>query len=145
MRTGGTVLRLSGLVLCGWLSLALAQESPIPLVDRVEAVGLTVADMERSLAFYTNVLAFQPVSDVEVTGAPYEHLQMMPDVRANDLVHWQITLRDRGLDGQGRHLLSGAFSLISPGIVELPDAQLGFHQGLLARDPDGHALQLIER
>jgi len=75
MRTRGPVIRLSGLILCCWLSLAAAQESHEWLVDRVEAVGMTVADMERSVAFYTNVLAFEQVSDVEVTGSPYEHLQ----------------------------------------------------------------------
>src|SRR5262245_58860864 len=31
------------------------------LVAAVEAVGLTVADMDRSVTFYTNVLAFEPV------------------------------------------------------------------------------------
>jgi hypothetical protein len=31
--------------------------------------------MDRSVAFYTNVLAFEPVSDVEVVGDAYEHLQ----------------------------------------------------------------------
>jgi catechol 2,3-dioxygenase-like lactoylglutathione lyase family enzyme len=31
--------------------------------------------MDRSLAFYTRVLSFEPVSDVEVTGSEYEHLQ----------------------------------------------------------------------
>lgn len=340
MRTWGTVIWLSGVVLCCWLSLASAQESQTSLVDRVEAVGMTVADMERSMAFYTNVLAFEPVSDVEVTGSPYEHLQgvfglrmrvvrlrlgeefidlteylaprgrpiavdsrshdrwfqhiaiivtdmdrtyqwlrrhkvehassepqrlpdwnpkaggiqafyfkdpdghhleilqfppdkgdpkwqrsadrlflgidhtaivvhdteaslkfyrdclglnvvgesenygteqehlnnvfgarlrittvkatsgpgiefldylaprdgrpMMPDVRANDLVHWQTTLRARGLEGMGQCLLSGAYALISPGVVAMPDARLGFRQGLLVRDPDGHAVQLIE-
>jgi catechol 2,3-dioxygenase-like lactoylglutathione lyase family enzyme len=340
MRTRGPVIRLSGLILCCWLSLASAQESHKSLVDRVEAVGMTVADMERSVAFYTNVLAFEQVSDVEVTGSPYEHLQgvfglrmrvvrlrlgeefidlteylaprgrpfpvdsrshdrwfqhiaiivtdmdrayrwlrqhkvehassgpqrlpdwnpkaggikafyfkdpdghyleilqfppekgdpkwqrptdrlflgidhtaivvhdtetnlkfyrdllglqvvgesenygseqehlnnvfgarlrittvkaasgpgiefleylaprngrpMMPDVRANDLVHWQTTLLTRGLDGAGRRLLSGAYALISPGVVAMPDARLGFRQGLLVRDPDGHAVQLIE-
>ena len=59
MRTRGTVIRLSGVVLCCWLSLASAQESQTSLVDRMEAVGMTVADMERSMAFYTNVLAFE--------------------------------------------------------------------------------------
>jgi catechol 2,3-dioxygenase-like lactoylglutathione lyase family enzyme len=37
-------------------------------------VGLTVADMDRSLAFYTGVLTFAVESDVEVWGTPYEHL-----------------------------------------------------------------------
>ena len=45
------------------------------LMHAVDAVGMTVADMDRSLAFYTQVLSFAPVSDVEVTGSAYEHLQ----------------------------------------------------------------------
>jgi catechol 2,3-dioxygenase-like lactoylglutathione lyase family enzyme len=44
-------------------------------VEAVDAVGMTVSDMERSLAFYTNVLSFELVSDVEVAGDAYEHLQ----------------------------------------------------------------------
>jgi catechol 2,3-dioxygenase-like lactoylglutathione lyase family enzyme len=75
MRPRGIVAVLSCLVLCCWASITLAQESLTPLVAGVEAVGMTVADMERSVAFYTNVLTFEKVSDVEVTGSPYEHLQ----------------------------------------------------------------------
>ena len=69
---------------------------------------------------------------------------MMADVRANDLVHWQTTLATRSLGAAGRRLLSGTFALISPGVVALPDERLGFRKGLLVRDPDGHAVQLIE-
>jgi hypothetical protein len=29
--------------------------------------------------------------------------------------------------------------------VELPDTALGFKEGILVRDPDGHAVQLAER
>jgi catechol 2,3-dioxygenase-like lactoylglutathione lyase family enzyme len=43
-------------------------------VVAVESVGLTVSDMERSLGFYTTVLPFQKVSDVEVAGPAYEQL-----------------------------------------------------------------------
>ena len=45
-------------------------------VSAVSMVGLTVSDMDRSLDFYTNVLSFEKVSDVEVTGEPYEYLQI---------------------------------------------------------------------
>ncbi len=41
------------------------------LIHAVDAVGMTVADTDRSLAFYTQVLSFEPVSDVEVTGSEY--------------------------------------------------------------------------
>jgi catechol 2,3-dioxygenase-like lactoylglutathione lyase family enzyme len=43
-------------------------------VDAVDAIGMTVSDMDRSVAFYTRVLDFEPVSDVEVKGESYEEL-----------------------------------------------------------------------
>jgi len=64
------------LLLGWWTSTVLAQPSQEPvLVEAVEAVGMTVADMERSIAFYRNVLSCEVVADVEVTGDAYEHLQ----------------------------------------------------------------------
>jgi hypothetical protein len=45
------------------------------------SVGMTVADMDRSVDFYTNVLSFQKVSDVEVLGTEYEQLQGLFGVR----------------------------------------------------------------
>ena len=48
---------------------------PAPLVGRVDAVGLTVSDMDRSIEFYSKVLSFEKVSDVEVAGEDYERLQ----------------------------------------------------------------------
>lgn len=49
--------------------------STAPLVGRVESVGLTVSDMDRSVEFYSKVLSFEKVSDVEVEGEEYERLQ----------------------------------------------------------------------
>ena len=51
------------------------EAQPAGLIRAVEAVGLTVADMERSVAFYSQVLGFEKVSDVEVWGEDYERLQ----------------------------------------------------------------------
>jgi catechol 2,3-dioxygenase-like lactoylglutathione lyase family enzyme len=45
------------------------------VVEAIEAVGMTVADMERSVAFYSSILSFETVSDVEVVGSAYEQLQ----------------------------------------------------------------------
>jgi hypothetical protein len=53
----------------------LAQPPEPSVVEAVAAVGMTVADMERSVAIYSTVLAFEKVSDVEVTGSAYERLQ----------------------------------------------------------------------
>src|SRR5262245_35629175 len=46
-----------------------------PLVRAVESVGMTVADADRSIDFYSRVLLFQKVSDVEFEGSDYEHLE----------------------------------------------------------------------
>jgi catechol 2,3-dioxygenase-like lactoylglutathione lyase family enzyme len=50
-------------------SFALAQ------VVKVEAVGITVKDMDRSLKFYTEVLGFKKVSDQEYKGDSFEKLE----------------------------------------------------------------------
>src|SRR5713101_7933152 len=46
-----------------------------PLVDGVDAIGITVSDMDRAVDFYSKVLTFEKVSDSEVAGENYEHLE----------------------------------------------------------------------
>jgi catechol 2,3-dioxygenase-like lactoylglutathione lyase family enzyme len=56
-------------------SLSLAASGAVPLpVTGVDAVGFTVSDMDRALAFYTGVLSFSKVSDQELSGRSYELL-----------------------------------------------------------------------
>ena len=43
-------------------------------VTAIDTVGMTVTDMDRAVAFYTSVLTFEKVSDVEVSGREYELL-----------------------------------------------------------------------
>lgn len=43
-------------------------------VSGVDSIGITVSDMDRSLAFYTTVLGFERVSGREVQGEPWERL-----------------------------------------------------------------------
>src|SRR5581483_7551623 len=45
------------------------------LVGEVCAIGMNVFDMDASIDFYSKVLSFEKVSDVEVTGEDYERLQ----------------------------------------------------------------------
>jgi catechol 2,3-dioxygenase-like lactoylglutathione lyase family enzyme len=50
-------------------------------VVAVESAGMTVSDMDRAVDFYSNVLSFKKVSDVEVLGTEYEQLQGLFGVR----------------------------------------------------------------
>jgi len=52
------------------------------VVVAVESIGMTVSDIDRSMAFYSDVLAFKPVSDVEVDGPEYDQLWGIFGVRA---------------------------------------------------------------
>ncbi len=54
---------------------ARAQTLDRPLVSAVDAFDVTVGDMDRSVAFYTGVLTFAKVSDVEASGEAYELLE----------------------------------------------------------------------
>jgi len=47
-------------------------------VAAVSAIALTVADMDRSVAFYTSVLRFQQAADTVVAGDAYGRLQGVP-------------------------------------------------------------------
>jgi catechol 2,3-dioxygenase-like lactoylglutathione lyase family enzyme len=66
------------------------------------------------------------------------------DGRANDLWHWQTRLQSRRV--RDTPLSRGGIGrLVSPGVVSLRDAALGFRVGLLGRDPDGHGVLITDR
>jgi catechol 2,3-dioxygenase-like lactoylglutathione lyase family enzyme len=70
-----TALLLGGSI--GLTPLAAAQG----VVRAVGPIGMTVADADRSIAFYSQVLGFEKVSDVEVWGREYEQFQGVFGVR----------------------------------------------------------------
>ncbi len=76
--------------------------------------------------------------------APRDGRPLPLDEKANDLLHWQTKLVTGNAEGALQRLHSSTAALISSGVVTFPDAQLGFHKGLLVRDPDGHVMQIIE-
>jgi len=53
----------------------LGQQAPVRPVLAVDAVSITVSDMDKALDFYTRILTFEKVSDSEVTGETVEHLE----------------------------------------------------------------------
>jgi catechol 2,3-dioxygenase-like lactoylglutathione lyase family enzyme len=64
-------------------SIRVAAETRLTLpIARVDVVGFTVADMERSLEFYTRVLDFRKVADSEAAGREFELLTGVFGARA---------------------------------------------------------------
>jgi catechol 2,3-dioxygenase-like lactoylglutathione lyase family enzyme len=65
-------IQISRIVLIAAL---LLQTSLFAQVTKVESIGITVKEMERSVKFYTEVLGFNKVSDVEYNGESVEKLE----------------------------------------------------------------------
>jgi catechol 2,3-dioxygenase-like lactoylglutathione lyase family enzyme len=77
--------------------------------------------------------------------APTDGRAYPSDAPPNDLVHWQTTVLVPDAAAAAGAVRRGSFRLLSPGPVQLPDTVLGFREAILVRDPDGHAVQLVER
>ncbi|WP_218082485.1 VOC family protein [Anthocerotibacter panamensis] len=86
-----------------------------------------------------------------VTGPGIEFLEYLSppggraypsDTQSNDLWHWQTTLTVIDLPSLLQNLHKGQTSTVSPGLFSAE--ALGFKQGALVRDPDGHGLLLVK-
>jgi catechol 2,3-dioxygenase-like lactoylglutathione lyase family enzyme len=77
--------------------------------------------------------------------APDDGRPTPADTRSNDLVSWQTRLRTGDIQATTRRMLPKTFAFVSPGIVALTDSTMPFKQGLLVRDPDGHAVMLAQQ
>lgn len=65
------------------------------------------------------------------------------DQRPNDLVHWQTVMAVADVEAvAGR--LAAMGGVVSNGIVAVRDPLGGEYRSLLAKDPDGHFVQLVE-
>ena len=58
-----------------------ARAAASPLASAVDSIDITVSDMDRALDFYSRVLSFKKVRDIEVAGETYENLEGVFGVR----------------------------------------------------------------
>lgn len=141
----------------------------------IDHTAIAVSDTERSLAFYRDALGLRLTGESLNHGPEQEHLNhvfgskvritglrapqgpgiefleyVVPaggrpypaDAQANDVLHWQVTLRVEDAAGFFGELAERKVRFISPELVDVPAAS---GRALLVRDPDAHALQLIEK
>ena len=53
-----------------------------PTVVALDSIGLTVSDIGRTTDFFSKVLSFEKISETEVSGSDYEHLEGLFGLRA---------------------------------------------------------------
>ena len=159
------------------LALAWTLRADAQVVRSVDSVALTVADMERSLDFYTRVLPFERVSGREISGDDFEHLygvfglrarierlrlgdeylelvqflaprgRPVPvDSRSNDLWFQHVAIIVSDMDRAYARLRGHGVAHASSGPQRLPDwnPNAGGIRAFYFRDPDGHALELLQ-
>jgi catechol 2,3-dioxygenase-like lactoylglutathione lyase family enzyme len=146
------------------------------LVKSVEAVGITVSDVDRSADFFSRVLGFEKISDVEVHGKPYEKLlgvfglrirvlrmkldeetieltqylapegrPIPPDWRSNDHSFQHIAIVVSDMDRAYQHLRGHKVRHASSGPQTIPasNKSAGGIRAFYFKDPDGHHLEII--
>lgn len=145
-------------------------------VQDIPIVGMTVSDMDQAIAFYTDVLNFRPISDVEVSGRDVELLQgvfgirmrivrlqlgrevielteyltpggrpIPSDSRSHDLWFQHLAIVVSDMEAAYQHLRQFKVQHISTGPQRLPDtipAAAGI-EAFYFQDPDGHPLEII--
>jgi catechol 2,3-dioxygenase-like lactoylglutathione lyase family enzyme len=77
--------------------------------------------------------------------APRDGRAAPPDLKANDLAHWQTTVATADAETAAKRLFVARALFVSPGSVDLPGTDLGFRRGFMVRDPDGHAVRLVQQ
>jgi hypothetical protein len=66
-----------------------------------------------------------------------------PDERDTDLLQREIILLTRSAETTSEELQRFRNPLVLPGPVILNDAGLGFQEGFLVHDPDGHVVRIV--
>jgi len=133
----------------------------------IDHTAIVVRDTRRSLAFYRDALGLRIAGESMNFGTEQERLNNVPgarlhitglraatgpgieflqylrpgdgrpypdDERPNDIVHWQTTVAVPDLATAARAVRQGGYRVVSVGVGN----------GLIVRDPDGHAIQLVE-
>lgn len=76
---------------------------------------------------------------------PSDGRPMPPDIHSNDLMHWQTDLVVSNIEQSEQQVKKAHITFVSPNVVTIQETNMGFRKALLLRDPDGHAVRLIEK
>jgi len=134
-------------------------------VTGVGAIGMTVASVERSAAFYADVLGFEKVSDDDVPDPRRRVVQMRlgderveltqfltlpgrpipPDSRSHDRWFQHVAIIVSDMDRAYTRLSAARAAHVSPAPQRLPDwnPAAGGIRAFYFKDPDGHVLEVL--
>jgi hypothetical protein len=65
-------------------------------------------------------------------------------IESNDLAHWETTMTSMDATAAFTELQQGRVLFVSPSVATLRDDPR-FTKGILLKDPDGHAVKVVQR
>src|SRR6266536_2782759 len=146
-------------------------QNPGKLFRGVDHTAMAVPSTDNGVTFYRDLLGFSvgvttlnsgPTQDVldgllndtclvtammPPSAPPHVRRVMPAETKSNDLWHWQPTLGSRNIQALAGRLRQAGAPFISSSVVTIPpeaQARLGFKKAVMIRDPNGHALRLVE-
>jgi catechol 2,3-dioxygenase-like lactoylglutathione lyase family enzyme len=144
----------------------------------IDHTAIVVSSTQNSLKFYRDFLGLKLAGESMNHGTEQEHLNNVAgarlhisglraasgpgiefleyltprdgrtapkDTHANDIWHWQTTIVTTNTALVAQKLGRSTGRMISPGVAQITERNFGFTKGFLARDPDGHGLQFVEK
>ncbi|NER83313.1 MAG: VOC family protein [Leptolyngbya sp. SIO1D8] len=143
----------------------------------IDHTAIGISDTETSLQFYRDLLGLEVAGESFNFGTEQEHLNNIFGARLRitgltadqgmavefleylspatghpypldssplDLWHWDITMIVPDAQAVADRLQQAGVPFVSSGLVALPESMLSFRWGFLVRDPDGHAIRVVE-
>jgi catechol 2,3-dioxygenase-like lactoylglutathione lyase family enzyme len=144
----------------------------------IDHTAIVVADTDTSLKFYRDVLGMRVAGESENYGPEQEHLNAVfaarlritalragsgpgielleylsprdgrpypEDSRIMDVLHRETVVQVPSLATAAETLRSAKIRFVTPSVVSIPNAEIGFSQALQVRDPDGHPITIVQR
>lgn len=123
-----------------------------------EALGFGVAGRSLNFGAEQALLSGVPGARVRITGFAsrsgpgVEFLSYLEPstrgtrshMRANDLGHWEVTVRVAEVEPALARVLEHGGQRLSARVVDVRDLELGYAQAVVVHDRDGHSLRLVE-
>lgn len=77
--------------------------------------------------------------------APHDGRPYPAGARANDLAHWQIRFSGVSAEEAAQAFRKSRATFLSAGAVSLSSVDVGFRNSVVVRDPDGHAVEVVQK
>lgn len=139
----------------------------------IDHTAIVISDTEASLSFYRDTLGLEVAGESENYGPEQERLNNVfgarlritavratsgpgiefleylapsggrpypADAKPNDLIHWQTRVVASSAERAANDLRRSHRAFISTGVVEI-----GSRKAVIVRDPDGHAIEIVEQ